>query len=154
MKDEGELVFYHDIVLEEYGLSEFKDRVAFMQADAMNLRPNFTGYDLIILPALLEELSDPTLFLSQIAQRLNDYGYLIIASDYDWDINKTPRDKWPGGFKEDGEPVTSLDGIKKVLEQEFNLIAEPRDITRTVKKSSRVTENRLLQLTIWMKKDA
>src|SRR5690606_29576031 len=55
MKDEGELVFYHDIVLEEYGLSEFKDRVAFMQADAMNLRPNFTGYDLIILPALLEE---------------------------------------------------------------------------------------------------
>lgn len=124
-----------------------------MQADAMNLKPNFTGYDLIILPALLEELSNPLLFLSQIHKRLNDFGYLIIASDYFWDEQKTPRDKWPGGFKEDGEPVTSLDGIKKVMEQEFKLIAEPRDITRLIKKSSRVTELRQLQLTIWMKKD-
>jgi 5-histidylcysteine sulfoxide synthase/putative 4-mercaptohistidine N1-methyltranferase len=152
MKDEGELVFYHDIVLEEHGLSEFKDRILFMQADAMNLKPNFTGYDLIILPALLEELSDPLHFLLQVTNRLNDYGYLIIASDYEWDEQKTSCDKWPGGFKEDGEPLTSLDGIKKVLEPHFNLIAEPRDITRLVKKSSRVTENRLLQLTIWMKK--
>lgn len=154
MKDEGELAFYRDIVLEEYGLSEFNDRVMFMQADAMNLKPNFTGYDLIILPALLEELSDPLQFLSKISQRLNSYGYLIIASDYEWDITKTPRDKWPGGFKEDGEPVTSLDGIKRVLEQDFDLITEPRNITRIVKKSTRVTESRQLQLTIWMKKDA
>ena len=153
MKDEGELVFYHDIVLEEYGLFEHKDKIVFMQADAMNLKPNFTGYDLIILPALLEELSNPLLFLSQIHKRLNDFGYLIIASDYFWDEQKTPRDKWPGGFKEDGEPVTSLDGIKKVMEQEFKLIAEPCDITRLIKKSSRVTELRQLQLTIWMKKD-
>ena len=153
MKDEGELVFYKDIVLDEYGLSEFKDRIVFMQADAMNLRANFTGYDLIILPALLEELRDPSLFLTQIGDRLNDYGYLIIASDYDWDLQKTPRDKWLGGFKEGGEPVTSFDGIKKVLESDFNLIAEPREVTRFVKKSSRVTVIRQLQLTIWMKKD-
>ena len=97
-------------------------------------------------------MSDPLHFLLQITNRLNDYGYLIIASDYEWDEQKTSCDKWPGGFKEDGEPLTSLDGIKKVLEPHFNLIAEPRDITRLVKKSSRVTENRLLQLTIWMKK--
>lgn len=153
MKDEGELVFYKDIVLDEYGLSEFKDRVVFMQADAMNLKPNFTGYDLIILPALLEELSNPLLFLSHISSRLNNFGYLIIASDYEWNVSKTPRDKWPGGFKADGEPVTSLDGIKKVLEPNFNLIAEPRNITRLMKKSSRVTVSSELQLTIWMKKD-
>ena len=153
MKDEGELVFYKDIVLDEYGLSEFKDRIVFMQADAMNLRANFTGYDLIILPALLEELRDPSLFLTQIGDRLNDYGYLIIASDYDWDLQKTPRDKWLGGFKEGGEPVTSFDGIKKVLKSDFNLIAEPREVTRFVQKSSRVTVIRQLQLTIWMKKD-
>ncbi len=154
MKDEGELVYYRDIVLDEYELSDVKDRIVFMQADAMNLKPNYTGYDLILLPALLEELSDPLLFLSQIHTRLNDYGYLIIASDYEWNANTTPRDKWPGGFKEDGEPVTSLDGIKKILDPEFDMIIEPRDILREVKKSSRVSEHRRLQLTIWMKKSS
>ena len=153
MKDEGELVYYRDIVLDDYDLSDIKDRVVFMQADAMNLKPNYSGYDMIIIPALLEELSDPLLFLSQIHNRLNHFGYLIIASDYEWDLNKTPRDKWLGGFKKDGEPVTSFDSIKKVLEPEFDMIVEPRDILRKVKKSSRVIDNRLLQLTVWMKKE-
>lgn len=153
MKDEGELVYYRDIVLDDYDLSDIKDRVVFMQADAMNLKPNYSGYDMIIIPALLEELSDPLLFLSQIHNRMNHFGYLIIASDYEWDLNKTPRDKWLGGFKKDGEPVTSFDSIKKVLEPEFDMIVEPRDILRKVKKSSRVIDNRLLQLTVWMKKE-
>ena len=153
MKDEGELVYYRDIVLDDYDLSDIKDRVVFMQADAMNLKPNYSGYDMIIIPALLEELSDPLLFLSQIHNRMNHFGYLIIASDYEWDLNKTPRDKWLGGFKKDGEPVTSFDSIKKVLEPEFDMIVEPRDILRKVKKSSRVIDNRRLQLTVWMKKE-
>jgi hypothetical protein len=54
-KDEGELVFYRDIVLADFGLSEVKGNILFMQADAMNLKPNYSGYDLIIIPALLEE---------------------------------------------------------------------------------------------------
>src|SRR5690554_7423263 len=71
MKDEGELVFYRDVVLSDYGLSETKEQILFMQADAMNLKPNYSGYDLIIVPNLLEELSDPLLFLSEIHTRLN-----------------------------------------------------------------------------------
>jgi 5-histidylcysteine sulfoxide synthase/putative 4-mercaptohistidine N1-methyltranferase len=152
MKDEGELVFYRDVVLDDFGLTATKDRILFMQADAMNLKPNYSGYSLIIVPSLLEELSDPKLFLAQIHQRLNDGGYLMLASDYDWDGEKINRDRWPGGFKQDGEPVTSFDGIKEVLEKHFYLHDEPADILRAVKKSSRITEYRLLQVTIWKKK--
>jgi len=152
MKDEGDLVFYKDIVLKDFDLSDVKDNVLFMQADAMNLKPNLTGYDLIILPALLEELSNPIEFLSKIHTRLNDNGYLLISSDYEWDSNKTPLDNRPGGFKQDGEPVTSLDGITNILGSNFDLQEKPYDIVRVLKKSSRVTESRLMQVTIWKKK--
>lgn len=152
IKDEGELVFYRDIVLSDFGLSAFKGHIQFMQADAMNLKPHYTGYDLIIIPALLEELGDPLLFLSQIHTRLNKNGFLILASDYEWNPLTTPRDKWPGGFKKDGEPVTSLDGIKEVLLPKFDLVFDPQDVLRSVKKSSRCTEERIMQVTIWKMK--
>lgn len=152
MKDEGELVFYRDVVLDDFDLADAKGRILFMQADAMNLKPNYAGYDLIVVPALLEELSDPGLFLSQIHNRLNDKGYLLLASDYAWDIQKTKRDKWLGGFKQDGEPVTSLEGITKILESHFTLQADPLELKRLRKKSSRRTMQQMLQVTIWKKR--
>ncbi|WP_294068100.1 5-histidylcysteine sulfoxide synthase [Proteiniphilum sp. UBA1028] len=151
MKDEGDLVFYRDVVLDDFELTAVRNRIIFMQADAMNLKPNYTGYDLIIASALLEELSDPGFFLSQIHTRLNDSGFLLLASSYAWDLHKTKRDKWPGGFKQDGEPVTSLEGIEKILEPNFTLHAEPLDIRRTIKKSSRLTTQEMMQVTIWRK---
>ncbi len=151
MKDEGELVFYRDIVLDDFNLTEVKDHILFMQADAMNLKENYSGYDLIVVPSLLEDLSDPKMFLSKIHTRLNDGGYLVIASDYEWDSKKTPRDKWLGGFKQDGEPVTSLDGISSVLDSNFILFKDPQEIIQMKKKSSRLTEKRIIQVTIWRK---
>lgn len=152
MKDEGELQFFRDVVLSDYGLEENKDRILFMQADAMNLKPNYTDYDVIVMPGLLEELSNPAYFLSNIHERVNESGYLVIASTYNWTPEKTNRDKWLGGFKQDGEPVTSLDGIKEVLEPHFEFHGTPRDMNLTVKKSSRIAENRLLEVTVWKKK--
>ncbi|MCE5204532.1 MAG: 5-histidylcysteine sulfoxide synthase [Porphyromonadaceae bacterium] len=152
MKDEGELVFYRDVVLNDFGLSDSKGKILFMQADAMNLKPNYTGYDLIVVSALLEELSDPKLFLSQIHLRLNDGGMLLLASDYAWDVSKTKRDKWPGGFKQDGEPVTSLEGITAILTPHFSMQADPIEIMRLRKESSRHTMQQMLQVTVWKKK--
>ena len=152
MKDEGELVFYRDVVLDDFGLAGVKNRILFMQADAMNLKPNYEGYDLIVVPALLEELSDPKLFLSQIHTRLNGGGVLLLASDYDWDPLKTKRDKWPGGFKQDGEPVSSLEGISGILEPHFTLHAGPLELKRLRKKSSRHIMQQMMQVTIWKKK--
>lgn len=152
MKDEGELVLFRDVVLSDYGLESGKDNILFMQADPMNIKPNYTGYDLIVAPNVLQELSDPKLFLSHIDERINKNGYLVILSAYDWDVERTKRDKWIGGFKEDGEPVTSLDGLKSILESKFELTNEPFDMALSVKKSSRITEDRMLQATVWKKK--
>jgi putative 4-mercaptohistidine N1-methyltranferase len=152
MRDEGELMFYRDIVLSDFGLNEIKGSLLFMQADAMNLKDIYSGYDLIVVPSLLEELSDPKAFLSDIHTRVNDGGLLVIASDYQWDQKKTPRDKWPGGFKQDGEPVTSFDGISSLLNNNFVLHSEPQDLIQIRKKSSRLSEKRILQVTVWKKR--
>lgn len=152
MKDEGELVFFRDVVLDDFGLSEGKDKILFMQADPMNLKPNYTGYDLVVAANVLNELSDPKLFLSHINERINDGGYLVILSAYDWDVSRTERNKWIGGFKEDGEPITSLDGLKDVLGTKFELLHEPFDMPLNIRKSSRVSEEKMLQATVWHKK--
>ena len=84
MKDEGELVHYRDVVLADFGLGDNKDNIVFKQDNAQNLKPIYKGYDVIVAPNLLEELNNPISFLSSIHTRLNEGGYLVIASTYEW----------------------------------------------------------------------
>lgn len=152
VKDEGELVFYRDMVLSDMGLEERKDNILFMQADANNLNPIYTGYDLIIVPNLLVELICPILFLKSIHERLNENGILIIASTYEWENHQVKRAHWPGGFKKDGEPVSSFEGIHNILNPQFTLENIPFDIPISIRKSSRISETRLVEVTVWKKK--
>jgi len=152
VKDEGELVFYRDVVLADYGLEDGKERILFMQADANNLKPIYSGYDLIIVPNLLEELICPILFLKDIHERLNENGMLIIASTYEWENHQVKREHWPGGFKKDGEPVSSFDGMHAILEEHFTLVKAPINFTLSLRKSTRISEQRLSEVSVWEKK--
>jgi 5-histidylcysteine sulfoxide synthase/putative 4-mercaptohistidine N1-methyltranferase len=151
-KDEGELVFYREILLEDFGLGANKENILFMQDNANNMKPIYTGYDLVIIPNLLEELICPILFLQSIHERINDNGLMVIASTYEWEANMVERKHWPGGFKQDGEPVTSLEGIQHILSNKFELVNEPVDLTFTLRKSSRISEQRMSEVTVWRKK--
>ncbi len=105
---------------------------------------------MIVAPNLLEELSNPIEFLASIHTRLNDNGYLVIASTYDW--SEQARENWLGGFKKDGEPVTSLDGIKAILEKNFVLERDPINLKSKVKQSSRIKIDKLSEITLWRKR--
>ena len=150
MKDEGELVFYRDVVLSDFALGKNKENITFMQDNAQNLKPVYKGYDVIVAPNLLEELNDPIDFLANIHTRLNEKGYLILTSTYNW--KDEVRENWPGGFKKDGEPVTSLDGIKEILEENFVLERDPISLKEKVKHSSRVAVENLSEITFWKKR--
>lgn len=152
IKDEGELVFYRELVLSETGLGKGKEKILFMQDNANNLKLIYTGYDLIIVPNLLEELTCPILFLQQIHERLNKNGLLVLASTYDWELNNIKREHWPGGFKRDGEPVSSFEGIKEILSTHFTLEKEPVNLLVSLWKNSRTRENKTSEITIWRKK--
>ena len=150
MKDEGDLVFYRDVVLTHFGLGKNKENITFKQDNAQNLKPIYKGYDVIVAPNLLEELNNPKEFLDTIHTRINDDGYLVISSTYDW--KDEARENWPGGFKKDGEPVTSLDGIKEILEKHFVLEHDPINLNAKIKLSSRIRINRLSEITLWRKR--
>jgi len=160
LKDEGELVFYRELVLSETGLGKGErgdtgtgfGNILFMQDNANNLKPIYTDYDLIIVPNLLEELTCPIIFLQQIHERLNAGGMLVLTSTYDWELNNIKREHWPGGFKKDGEPVTSIEGIKEILNSNFYLDRNPANLQLSLWKNSRNKEVKKVEVTVWIKK--
>ena len=93
------------------GLDRVAGRVEFFQGDATNLKPQFTGYDLILAANLLDRLYDPKRFLETIHQRLNLGGILVITSPYTWLEEFTKKENWLGGFRKGGEPCMTLDAF-------------------------------------------
>lgn len=152
VKDEGELLHYREIVLSDMKLESGKNKILFMQDNANNLKPIYTNFDVIIAPNILEELTCPILFLQNIHERLNDNGILVISSTYDWESTGIKREHWPGGFKKDGEPVTSFEGMKEILSANFELMFNPFDLSRIHPKSSRYSECKLNEISFWQRK--
>jgi len=152
VQDEGELMSYHEVQLAETGLGAGKDKILFMQDNANNLKPVYTGYDVIVVPDLLEELTNPVLFLTNIHERLNAGGMLILTSSYDWDKNHIANTVRPGGFKIDGEIQSSFEGIKQILSENFVMQGEPENLQKVLRVNSRKSELYSSELTVWLKK--
>ena len=151
--DEGELCSFREIRLEDFpGYVEIKDRIAFRQGDACNLAAKYTDYDVVFAGNLLDRLYDPTAFLQSIKERICDGGLLVLASPYTWLEEHTPRDRWPGGFKNAmGENFTTLEGITQALAPEFRLLAEPLDVPFVIRETRRKFQYSDSQLSVWEK---
>ena len=147
---EGELVEYKEAALPPH-LEAAAGRVDFWQADACNLKPIFTGYDLVTAFNLIDRLYDPAKFLSDITGRIHEGGLLILSSPYTWLEEYTPKNRWLGGFKRDGEPVTTLEGLKERLEPSFRLI-EVRDMEFVIRETARKFQHSVAQLSVWEKR--
>jgi 5-histidylcysteine sulfoxide synthase/putative 4-mercaptohistidine N1-methyltranferase len=151
LPEEGEIVSYHEQRLADLGLAETVGRVEFFQADALNLKPQFTDYDLILAANLLDRLADSARFLATIHERLCDGGLLVLASPYTWLAEFTDRQKWLGGYRKDGEPYTTLDGLHDALKDHFTLTAPPRDVEFVIRETGRKFQHSLSQVTVWRK---
>lgn len=151
LPEEGEIVSYHERRLVDFDLTEAAARVEFYQADAQNLKPQFAGYDLILAANLLDRLSNPAKFLTTIHERLNDSGILVIASPYTWLKEFTRRENWIGGYRKDGEPYVTLDGLRDHLKANFSLVADPREVQFVIRETSRKFQHSISQVTVWQK---
>ncbi|MCK9269931.1 MAG: 5-histidylcysteine sulfoxide synthase [Bacteroidales bacterium] len=152
LPEEGELVSFHEVTIEESGFADLRDKVEFYQGDAVNLSPKYSGYDLIFAGNLIDRLYDPGKFLDSIHERINGGGLLILASPYTWLETYTPRQKWLGGYKKDGEPVTTLDGLHQHLDANFTLIGEPFKIPFVIRETRNKFQHTLTEFTVWEKK--
>ncbi len=147
--EEGELVAYKERTLAELGLEKTAQNVEFFQGDACNLKPVFSGYDLILAANLIDRLYSPKKLLESIHERLNPGGILLIASPYTWLPEHTKREAWIGGFKKDGENFTTLDGLKAILGKHFRLLHEPSPVPFVIRETRRKFQHTLSEVSIW-----
>ncbi len=147
---EGELVEYREATLPEH-LAAVANRVDFWQADACNLKPLYTGYDLVTAFNLIDRLYDPAMFLHDVTARIEPGGLLVLTSPYTWMEEHTPKEKWLGGFKRDGEPVTTLQGLEEHLSPAFDLV-ETREVEFVLRETARKFQHTVAQMTIWKKR--
>lgn len=149
LREEGEIVSFHQKHLKDFGLDATRDKVEFMQGDLSNLKEIFTGYDLIVIDSMLERTNNPEKFLNEVHERLNPGGLLVIACTNDWQEKFTGKEKWLGGYKENGENVTTLDSLQQILGEHFRRIADPVEVPCVVRKTKRTFDQNLVQVTFW-----
>lgn len=149
LADEGELVSYRASSLAELGLDDVRDKVAFFQGDACNLKPQYSGYDFVLAANLIDRLYSPAKFLDAIHERIVPGGVLMIASPYTWLVEHTPREAWIGGFKKDGESYTTLDGLKAHLGAHFRLLHGPAEVPFVIRETKRKFQHTLSEVTLW-----
>ena len=152
LKEEGELALFFEKNLSDFGIDPAVQKVEFWQADPHNMKAYFDGYDLVVANDVLDTLYDPKLFLSTIVERMNEGAYLVIASAYQWDEAKTPKNKWLGGIKKNGEKYLTTDALKEALLPQFELVQEAFNLPMSRYVSERMSMVKHVEVTIWKKR--
>ena len=152
MPTEGELESFHEVKLSSFSLESEASKVDFWQADACNLKPIFKDFDLIFAGNLIDRLYDPKKFLDSMASRLNDKGLLILTSPYTWQEESTAKEKWIGGYKRNGENVSTLQGLEEILEKDFKLV-DSRDVPFVIQETARKHQHTIAEMSVWEKRE-
>ena len=147
--EEGQVASYHEAFLSEMELDRVANRVEFFQGDATNLKPLFTGYDLILAANLLDRLYDPKRFLETVHERLNLGGVLVITSPYTWLEEFTRKENWLGGFRKSGEPYMTLDAIRDLLGPHCVMLDAPKNVEFVIRETRRKFQHTVAELTVW-----
>lgn len=153
VQDEGDLHTQKEIQLSDFEDYELqKDKVSFAQGDACNLDAKYLGYDLVFAGNLIDRLYNPKGFLSAMKERINAGGMLVLTSPYTWLEEYTPREAWLGGFtNESGENVTTLDGLRKMLSPEFEMVGKPVSVPMVIRETRRKFQHTFSELSAWRK---
>ncbi|MDO6444577.1 5-histidylcysteine sulfoxide synthase [Colwellia sp. 1_MG-2023] len=148
---EGDIVNFNEVSLAQY-VKDYRSNVHFSQGDAVNLKPIFQGYDVILLQHVLEQSYDPKAVLANIHQRLNKVGLLIVATSNIFNEDITPKDKWLGGIKVNGENVTVFDGISQLLLPNFTL-ETTTTLQQTVAINAHQNQQNSIMISVWQLKN-
>lgn len=150
--EEGELCSLQERTLKSLGLTENYTNINFLQQDATNMKEIYTDYDLVIAANLIDRLRFPAKFLKDIAGRIIPGGILLIASPYTWLEDFTPKENWLGGFKKDGESITTLDGLHAHLDNAFESMGLPQKVPFVIRETKHKFQHTFSEVTLWKKK--
>ncbi len=94
------------------------ERVRFEQGDAMNLRSDFSGFDIVLAANLICRLPEPRHFLARLPDLVAPGGQLLLATPFSWLREYTPEENWLGGRAGGGRGWSAL---QQLLEPHFSL---------------------------------
>lgn len=142
-------------ILVDMTMFSFRDacvKAAFFQGDACALAEQFTGYDLVMATNLIDRLYQPQLFLQTIHQRIHSGGFLVLTSPYTWREEYTQKKFWLGGYVDEyGKEITTLSGLQKILEENFEFIGT-EDIPFVIRETQRKFQHTIAEMSVWKKK--
>ncbi len=151
--EEGDLVGYRQVCLKDIGIdSQQAQRIQFVQGDACNLKPQPDRYDLVLAANLIDRLRQPARFLQAIVPMIRQGGVLALSSPYTWLEEFTPKENWIGGIRENGEALTTYQGLQRILRDHFEEIAAPQDVPFVIRETARKFQHTQAQLTLWRKR--
>ncbi len=150
--EEGELLSYHQPTLDDLGFNELTGKVEFFQSDASNMKSIFSGYDLILVNDILDQMYNPRQFLKTVRQRLNPEGLLVIATAYDWQDQLTKPENRVGGYREAGEQIWGIDDLHALLNPSFMKIGETASLPSSLRINKRKSLLKQVEITVWKKR--
>lgn len=128
-----------------------RDRVTFRRADAMGLPPEYEGFDAVLIANVFCRLPSPGACLRRLGGArglVRPGGILVATSPYSWHPDFTPREVWLGGQIRDGQPTWGTDGLRELLEPEFEFLGE-QDMPFVIREHIRKFELVFAHATVW-----
>ena len=76
---------------------------------------------------------------------------MLITSPYTWMTDFTDKRNWLGGFEREGQRVKTIDTLKDILKDEFNLL-QCSDLPFLIKEHTRKYQWSVAQGSLWLRK--
>ncbi len=147
---EGDINEVKQFNLDELELGNQVYNINFSQGDACNLKEKYHGYDLVFAGNLIDRLYQPAAFLEDIKKRIVAGGYLALTSPYTWLEEFTDKANWLGGYKENGENVSTIDRLAQILAPEFDCITM-QNIPFVIRETARKHQYTVAEFSLWKK---
>jgi putative 4-mercaptohistidine N1-methyltranferase len=128
------------------------ERVSFEVGDAMNLREDLGSFNVVLAANLIDRLSKPAVFLARLPSLVKPGGQLVITSPYTWLEEFTPRENWLGGYEREGMRVSTVAGLRVVLEENFTLV-DVKELPFLIREHARKFQFSVAQASVWRRND-
>ena len=128
------------------------ERVSFLQGDAEALPGSIGRFDVITFANVLDRLPHPRVALDKLAEISNPGSQVVVCSPFTWWDEFTSPEERLGGFKRNGEDVTSHDSIVSALEDNFTLEAT-YDLPFLIREHERKYHFSIAQTSKWIRLD-
>ncbi len=119
---EGEIHAEHEVALEE--AAALRARARLLVGDALALPFARGHFRVVVALNLLDRVPDPHRLLAELTRVTAPGGLLIVGSPYTWLTEFTPRERWLGGWTENGVPIHAAERIRAQLAPRFAFVRE------------------------------